>query len=103
MNSDWYRKVLKNHLTDIDENIAASDWIFEQGNAPVYRSKVSISRFKSQKVNVLLLPSLAADSNPIENRWEMLARTVYNEGKQFNTKEQLKTAILKSWEVISLD
>jgi transposase len=103
MNSNGYQKVLKHHLIDIGENIGGSDWVFQQDNAPVHRSKVNISWFKSQKVNVLPWPSLSADLNPIENLWGMLARKVYNEGKQFSTKEQLKTAILNSWEEISLE
>ena len=103
MNSNGYREVLKHHLVDIGSSIGGSDWIFQQDNAPVHRSKVNITWFKSKKINVLPWPSLSPDLNPIENLWGILARKVYAEGKQFRTKEQLKTAILKSWEEISID
>ena len=46
---------------------------------------------------------LSPDWNSIENLWEILSRKVYTEGKQFRTKEQLKAAILRSWEKISID
>ena len=35
--------------------------------------------------------------------WGLLAREVYSGGMQFRKKEQLKTAILKSWEDIIID
>ena len=49
MKSNRYGEVLKNHLVDIDE----SDWIFQEDNAPVHRSKVNITWFKFQEINVL--------------------------------------------------
>ncbi|CAF3449138.1 unnamed protein product [Rotaria socialis] len=64
-----------------------SDWIFQQDNAPNHRAK----------------PSSSPDLNPIENLWGILARKVYAGGKQFRTKEQLKTTITKSWEEISIE
>ena len=91
MNSNGYREVLKNHLV-----FGGSDWIFQQDNAPVHRSKVNITWFKSQKINVLPWPLLSSDLNLIENVWGLLARKVCGEGMQFRTREQLKTAILKS-------
>ena len=53
MNSNRYREVLKNHLVDIGNSIGGSDWIFQQDNAPFYRSKVNSIWSKSQKINVL--------------------------------------------------
>ncbi|CAM4954025.1 unnamed protein product, partial [Rotaria socialis] len=48
-------------------------------------------------------PSLPPDLNPIENLWGILAKKVYAGGKQFRTKEQLKTTLTKSWEEISIE
>ncbi|CAF2066970.1 unnamed protein product [Rotaria magnacalcarata] len=53
MNSQGYREVLKRHLIDIGSCIGGSDWIFQQDNAPIHRSKVNLTWFKSQKINVL--------------------------------------------------
>ena len=82
--------------------MVGSDWIFQQDNAPVHRAKANLTWFKSQKINVLPWPSLSPDLNPIENLWGILTRKVYAGGKQFRSKEQLKTAILKSWEEIKI-
>ena len=103
MNSSGYREVLKNHLVDIGSSIGGSNWIFQQNNASVHRSKVNITWSKSQKINVLLWPSLSPNLNPIENVWGLLARKIYSEGTQFRTREQLKIAILKSWEETIID
>ena len=57
MNSNKYGEVLKNHLVDI----GGSDWTFQEGNAAVHRTKVNITGFKWQKINVLPWPSLSPD------------------------------------------
>ncbi|CAF2052978.1 unnamed protein product [Rotaria magnacalcarata] len=98
MNAKGYREVLKKHLIDIGSCIGGSDWIVLQDNAPIHRAKVNLTWFESQKINVLPWPSLSPAVNPIENLLEILARNVYAGGKQFRTKEQLKTTIIKSWE-----
>ena len=46
-------------------------------------------------------PSLSPSLNPIENLWGLLVRKVYKNGKQFQTKDQLKDAIVKSWDEIT--
>ncbi|CAM4841506.1 unnamed protein product [Rotaria magnacalcarata] len=103
MNAKGYQEVLKKHLIDIGSCMGGSDWIFQQDNAPIHRAKVNLAWFKSKKINVLPWPSLSPDLNPIENLWGILARKVYAGGKQFRTKEQLKTTIIKSWEEITIE
>ncbi|CAF1263807.1 unnamed protein product, partial [Rotaria magnacalcarata] len=95
--------MLKKHLIDIGSCMDGSDWIFQQDNAPIHQAKVNLTWFKSQKINVLPWPSLSPALNPIENLWGILARKVYEGRKQFRTKEQLKTTIIKSWEEISVE
>ncbi|CAF2072147.1 unnamed protein product [Rotaria magnacalcarata] len=97
MNAKGYREVLKKHLIDIGSCMDGSDWIFQQDNAPIHQAKANLTWFKSQKINVLPWPSLSPDLNLVENLWGTLARKVYAGGKQFRTKEQLKTTIIKSW------
>ena len=38
----------------------------------------------------------------MDNVWRLVAREIYSEEMQFRTKEQLKTAILKSWKEITI-
>ena len=56
--------------------------------------------FKSKNIDLIEWPALSPDLNPIENLWGILARRVYANGKQFKTKEELKTAIVRSWKEI---
>ena len=95
--------MLKNHIVDIDNRIGGSDWIFQQNNAPHPHLHSYVTWFKSQKINVLSWLSLSSDLNSIKNLWGILSRKIHGKGKQFRTKGQLKTAIVKSLEKIGLD
>ena len=53
--------------------------------------------FKSQNFDLFDWPALSPDLNPIENLWGILARSVYEKGLQFNSVEDLKTAISDAW------
>ncbi len=43
------------------------------------------------------------DLNPIENIWGLLAFLVYGDGKQYNTRDDLKKAILEAWDKLPQD
>ena len=45
-------------------------------------------------------PPYLLDLNPIENLWGVLVRKVYEGGRQSQATEELKSAVLRSWEVI---
>ena len=53
------------------------------------------------KIEVLPWPAKSPDLNIIENLWGILARAVYANGRQFDTKNELTEAILKHWREIS--
>ena len=42
-------------------------------------------------------PSRSPDLNPIENVWGILVRDVYADNRQYQTVEELKTAIMGAW------
>ena len=43
---------------------------------------------------------MSPDLNLIENLWGLLVRMVYENGRQFNTRQELKTEIINQWEKI---
>ena len=45
-------------------------------------------------------PALSPDLNPIENLWGIVARQVYSQGKQYDSKVSFAGAIMKSWSEI---
>jgi hypothetical protein len=55
-----------------------------------------------QGIRVLSWPSLSPDLNIIENVWGILTRRVYRNGRQFNTINELKTAISEEWERLTI-
>ena len=56
---EWIWKSVENHLVNIGKSIGGSDWIFQQDNARIHRSKVNITWSKFQKINVLPWSSLS--------------------------------------------
>ena len=55
---------------------------------------------KKNNVDVLPWPSRSPDLNPIENLWGAIVRDIYREGKKYNNSNELKNAIIQSWESI---
>jgi transposase len=103
MNSEAYRMLLDDHLTNIASLMGRKKFLFQQDNAPIHRAKANFEYFKAKKVGVLEWPSLSPDLNPIENVWGLLARRVYAEGRQFTSVEDLKKAIKVEWANLSFE
>ena len=53
-------------------------------------------------MDVLPWPAGSPDLNIIENLWGVLARSVYKDNKQFGSKEELKKAMHRAWNDISI-
>ena len=51
----------------------------------------------NNNIETLNWPSRSPDLNIMENLWGILVRSVYENGRQFSSKEELKNAILFSW------
>ncbi len=51
-------------------------------------------RFKEKKITFLPWPANCSDINPIENLWVILTRSVYAEGRQFETVSDIKKATI---------
>jgi len=102
MNAAKYRKLLQQHLVHIGQIIGGPDWVFQQDNAPIHRANVNHRWFETKGIAVMEWPSYSPDLNPMENIWAALSRRVYSEGKQYNSKKELKLAILRCWSEISI-
>ncbi|KAF4718522.1 hypothetical protein FOZ63_011875, partial [Perkinsus olseni] len=73
--------------------------VFMHDNAPAHSSKFTTSflerhGFKNKKI--MAWPSFSPDLNPIENYWGLLKRAIYRQGAQFDTTDQLWSAIQKA-------
>lgn len=83
---------------EIGIKIGRRNLIFQQDNASFHSSKLTKAWFDTSKVRVLSWPSKSPDLNLIENLWGILVREVYRNGRQFSNVQELKDAILASWE-----
>ena len=81
--------------------LTTGNGIFQQDNATCHVSTSTRRWFADNNINLLHPPCRSPDLNPVENLWRILARNVYEGGRQFNNINNLKRQILVSWERIS--
>ena len=96
-----YEHTLSKYLVPVMRRQFRRGAVFQQVNASIHTAKVTKSFFNRAKINVMDWPAKSPDLNPIENVWGVLAHKVYAFGKQYDSKEELKSAILQAWD--SLD
>jgi len=107
MDGREYQQVLTESLVPFIRRFQRLQLEFQQDNAGVHRSTRRRPRdptfvpmmtwFQQQGINVLPWPSRSPDLNPIENVWGILVRDVYADNRQYQTVEELKTAIMGAW------
>ena len=94
----FLNKNFKPWLESQDEN-RRKDLIFMQDNAPSHASRYSKEWLRGLSfVNESLMdwPANSPDLNPIEHYWSILKASVYKDGKQFQSKKELWSGILKA-------
>jgi hypothetical protein len=97
MKSHDYQEMLRQQLLPVANDIGGQNWILQQDNASIHNSRSTKNWFSEQHILVLDWPSRSPDLNPIENLWGILVRSVYKNGRQFNSVSELKAAIKKAW------
>lgn len=102
MNSNDYVELLEIALGSHADDLMGSDIIFQQDNAPIHTSRVTKAFLEGKDIPLLDWPSCSPDLNPIENLWGWLVRRVYGNGRQYNTVQELKSAIRGAWAEIPI-
>lgn len=100
MKSEDYIEMLEISLIEHGEALMGPHFVFQQDNAAIHNSKMTKALFSDKNIEVLEWPSCSPDLNPIENLWSILARRVYENGKQFYNVNMLKRRIRECWEQI---
>ena len=93
-----YVSTLRMHLQPF---IDTENHIFQQDKAAIHKSRYTMSWIRDQGINVMEWPAFSPDLNPIENLWGIMTQQVYAGGKRYNTKDELKKAVLEAWAAIS--
>ena len=107
-NQKWILMIIKTSRWLVDllpraALITDGKFLFMQDNAPIHRSNSTKSWLAANEVETFSWPPLSPDLNPIENLWGWLTRKVYAHGHQFNSQNEFKTAIVKSWSEVTFE
>lgn len=100
--SERYISTLSEHLLPYIDRIYGRDCVFQHDNASIHSSGATKAFLKEENVTTMNWPAKSPDLNPIENMWGVLARAVYADGRQFQTRDSLISTIKKCWEDITL-
>lgn len=103
MTAVTYKTLLENAFPKCRDIFHTLPFICQQDNAPIHTARIVKSWINSQNVQLIEWPPYSPDLNIIENVWGWLARKVYENGRQFESKEDLTTAIKGAWRQISLN
>ena len=97
-----YINTLQRYLLPFANECHEEGSLFQQDNASIHRSQVTIAWMEGKGIDRMEWPALSPDLNPIENLWSMLARRVYAGGRQYTTRRELKDAIEREWDLIPM-
>ena len=92
-----YIDTLSHHLLPVAFGHFGSKALFQQDNASIHTAKSTVRFLDEVGMPLIPWPAISPDLNPIENIWGKLTQEVYPCGKQYNSIEDLKTAILSAW------
>ena len=90
--------MLEDVLVNYQEYNLDKAMTFQQDNAGINVSKASKTLFASALIPFLGWPARSPDLNLIENLWVIMSRDANSNVKQYNTVNELKTAILQFWQ-----
>lgn len=79
-----------------------TEFFFQQDNASIHTSRETRQFFEEMELNVIDWPARSPDLNPIENVWNLLSAKVYQNGRQYESVADLKEAIKREWETITV-
>jgi len=94
MDSAEYQQVLHNNLIPFLSRFRRKHFIFQQDNAQIHTSASTMSWFSEKSVKVLEWPGCSLDCNPMENLWGIMVRSVYENNRQYNSLQELKSWML---------
>lgn len=95
-----YISTMLDYMLPFARAMHGDDFVYQQEGASIHTSKLSMSFFRKQGVEVIQWPSRSPNLNPIENLWTALSRIVYRNGKQYSSVVDLTAAVRSAWKEV---
>jgi len=92
INSQRYIDILNAHLIPFMEGLEGKIE-FQQDNASVHKSKLTMAFFEDSDINLMQWPGQSPDLNPIEHLWDELERHI----RQPTSEKKLAEILQEEW------
>ena len=90
-NSEKYIELLNDVLINFGDDSLGNNWLFQQDNAAIYKSKTTKSFLSSRNMQTVLdWPACSPGLNTIENLLAILSDQVYKNNIQYKYVKSLK-------------
>ena len=100
MNSEFYVEMIGNFFLPEANSVYGDNFLLQQDNASVHRSKFSMETFEDWGIKIFNFPTKSPDLSPIENMWSLLSQRVYNHGRTYKNLKDLKNSLTTEWNQI---
>ena len=95
LNANRYIEILEERLLPFINRYHPEGAICQQDGAAPHKANKTLQFLSDCNVDIMQWPARSPDLNPIENVWGALVREVYKNGMQYDTVDELRSAIKK--------
>lgn len=104
INSEKYIDILENNLWPvIVRHFPHGNYVFQDDNAPVHRSRLLSAYMEENNINTTSWPAQSPDINIIENIWLKLKRHLQSTRNTIESKDQLIAEVTRFWQNLSVE
>ena len=95
LNSDYYKRLLAQHVVPVFQQTSVSRPVFMQDNAPCHKVRTVMGFLQQENITVMDWPAQSPDLNPIENVWKMIGERAISRNPK--NADELWDFLLNEW------